>query len=70
MEINTSLYKPNQSEGLPHPYLIRFYQIRLFYLYTQLDYLLASKGNGPWDKEQVEESIASIQSKLEELNYA
>ncbi|MBN8414356.1 hypothetical protein [Halomonas litopenaei] len=68
MSINTSLYKPNQQEGLPHPYLDHFYQTRLFYLQVQLDYLIASNGNGLWEMQQVEAKITNTKQKLKELH--
>ena len=49
-------------------YLINHYHHRLYYLSTQLSYLTASNGNGPWDKEEVEAKLAYTKERLKELS--
>jgi hypothetical protein len=52
----------------PKEYALHYYQFQLFYLSSQLDYLTASKGKGPWQREEVELKLAYIKERLEELS--
>lgn len=62
------LKDPGSSSPTDSLYHLRaYYQFRIFYLSTQLDYLTASNGVGPWDKDEVEEQLTLTKERLKEL---